>query len=201
MKITKILPITFAALLTAGAASAAVVSFSSTVSQILAPASVTNGSPGSNTHILTFDEAQDYLLSSDLQTDSSLILSGTRISSHMVFLNRASGSGPLSLSGTITFSEMILGTMTSINGSLLVLSDYLGSPTTYTNFNNRGLESNDSSSFLDKTLSVSLTVTQPGDWIRVITAAPAAVPVPASVGLMGLALASLVGLRRRRKSA
>lgn len=201
MKMFKILPIAVAALLTAGTASAAIVSFSATVNEISAPAAVTNGGPGSNTHILAFNEAQNYLLSADLQTDSGVISSGTRISSHMVFLNRATGNSSLSRSGTVTFSEMILGTMTSLNGSLLALSDYLGSPTTYTNFNNRGLEADDTSTFASDTLSVSLSVTQPGDWIRVITEAPVPVPVPASFALMGLGLASLAGLRRRRKSA
>jgi len=42
-----------------------------------------------------------------------------------------------------------------------------------------------------------MEVTEPGDWIRVITAS--AVPIPAAIWLFGSALLGFVGMRRRSK--
>ena len=46
-------------------------------------------------------------------------------------------------------------------------------------------------------LNLRMEVTEPGDWIRVITAS--AVPVPAALFLFGPALLGFMGLRRKAK--
>lgn len=180
-------------------ANAAVIS-ATNASEITAPATVTNGSPGSNTEYLYFNEVQNYTLGSDLVTDQGTILAGTMVNSHMILLNRESGKSRLELTGTFTFDGDILGTISDIHGAArLVPSDYLGAPTTYTNFSNRGLESNDSFFFSGATLTTEFIVTQPGDWMRVVTAAE--VPLPAGVVLLGSALAGMGVARRRKKQA
>ncbi len=193
----------FAATFLAGAASAATVSSTGDFLEIAPPASVSNGNPGSNTNILYFNEMQNVTLGADLVTDQGTITAGTRIDSHMFFLNREGGRSLVSLSGTLTFATEVLGTISDEDGALMVASDFLGAPTTYTNFNNRGLElggnNADSVTFLGNTVTAALNVTQPGDWVRVVTVA--AVPVPAGIALLPLGLGGLAMLRRRRKKS
>ncbi len=188
-----------AALLLGGTtASAATVSSTGDFLEIAAPASVTNAAPSSNSNIFYFNEVQNYTLSSALTTDTGVLAAGTRVDSHLFFHNRV-GGGVNTLSGTLTFATAILGTMSDINGGLLDASDFLGAVgTTYqSGFANRGLESNDSLSFIGDTVTASLVVSQPGDWVRVVTVA--AIPVPASILLLPLGLGALGAIRRRRR--
>lgn len=190
-----------AATFIAGSVSAATVSSTGDFLEIPTPAEVKNGTPSSNDNILYFNELQGVTLGAALTTDTGTIAAGTRVDSHMFLLNRVSGKSLTALTGTLTFATEILGTMSQTNGGNLVASDFLGGTTTYTNFKNRGLENSgkyaDSISLIGtNTISASLYVTQPGDWVRVVTVA--AVPVPASILLLPLGLGALGAVRRRR---
>ncbi|RYH07223.1 hypothetical protein [Tropicimonas sp. IMCC6043] len=162
---------------------------------------VTNATPGSNTNILGFDEAQGVLVATDLFVDGGFNLNGLLVDSHMIFLNRESGTSLLELSASFSFSGDILGVMTSIDGSLLQASDgILGlAGVTYDNFSNRGFESGDTVNFAGSSLDTFMRVTQPGDWMRVVTVS--AVPVPAGAVLLPTALALLGAASRRRRRA
>ena len=154
-----------------------------------------------------FDEAQDIVLTSDLDVDGTLdILAGTVVSSHMVFFNRF-GTGSITHNNVVwTFDGAVLGVMSDINGVAETASSYsapgvhyLGNPNTSypTNpYGNRGLEGADVYwiSGGGSSLTVSIGVNQPGDWIRVITASP--IPEP-STGI--LVLAGLVGIASHRR--
>jgi hypothetical protein len=185
------------------AASAAIVSHSSSITVIPQPGSVTNGTPSDGTNYLAFNELQGFTLVADLMVDGGSILAGTKVDSHMILLN---SNGPL-LEGAvseITFSGNILGTMSDEDGGLLAASDFLGAPTSYTNFNNRGLEDGgnypDSLSFSGATATVQFNVTEPGDWVRIVTVAQ--VPVPAGILLLPMGLFAMGAMRRKgRKTA
>ena len=188
------------ALMAGSATQAAVVGVTGQVVKIAAPASVTNQTPGSNTTLLLFDEVQNFVLGAALTTSSGVIAAGTRISSHMLFLNRADAALiSLTLSGTVTFDGAILGLITTTAG-LNATDAILGATgTTYDTFRNRGLEASDITTFAGNTLTASLRASQPGDWMRVVTIA--AIPVPAAGFLLVGALGGLVALRRRKAVA
>jgi len=197
-------------------ASAAVLGFSAGLSTagtaaeiIAAPTNATDDSV-TNTGMQAFDKVQNYVLTADITTDQGVITQGTRVDSHMIFLN---GSNPrLGHAVDWTFSGMSLGTMSDGLGTLEAASTgQLGAAgTNYTTptgggdqtapFNARGLEGNDSLSFVagSNVLSADFVVTQPGDWVRVVTAS---VPIPASLPLGLAAFAGLGLMARRRKSA
>lgn len=144
-----------------------------------------------------FDERQGVVLENALAIDGGSLAAGAVVDSHMIFLNTPEGAAERHANVVWSFSGDILGVMSARNGGNIANSDFLGSPsTTYPGaFGFRGLESNDSYAILGNTLTLSMRVTTPGDWIRVVTSA-AAVPAPATLGLMALGLLGL-GLRRR----
>ena len=208
MKLAKLAGLAAALCMVTNAAHASIVSVTGPLSssgasaEILAsaPASVTNATV-TNLAIQGFNEQQGVVLASDLAVDGGVIAAGTRVDSHMLFLNK-----PTNVGGTLshenvewTFSGKILGVMIDVNGLDEAASTaILGAiGTTYDTFNNRGLEGADFVVISGAVLTTSFFVTQPGDWIRVITASE--VPLPAALPLMLAGLAGLGGLSRRRK--
>lgn len=156
-----------------------------------------------------FDEKQGVVLPGEVKVDGGVILAtGTRVSSHMIYLERLRGPGqPASvwhLGVDWTFDGPILGVMSSINGGREAASQsILGLDTTaYAQFSHRGMEANDTYSVSGSTLTVNMKVTEPGDWIRVVTLAPPRSRVPETGGWMagvigGLFIAGLRRLARR----
>lgn len=189
------------AAISASSASAAIIGVTGDVVQIAQPATVTNATPGDDKIALAFDELQVVQLLADLATDTGLIAAGTWISSHMILLNHEEESGVFNASGNVSFDGTVIGTMSDIDGALLTASDFLGAPTTYTSFDNRGLESNDSLTIVPlNSVNFTFNATEPGDWVRVITEAPAPVPVPAAGLLLVLGLGALGAAGRKKKA-
>jgi hypothetical protein len=167
-----------------------------------------------NTGMQGFDEAQT-VITSGLTTDSVVIPAGTAVDSHMIFLNSEGSTRITHYSAVWTFARPILGVMSDTGGTLEAASTAeLGNPATnYTvtfpgsglaaPFNLRGLEGMGSPASSDgyaitgpNELTVGMGVTEPGDWIRVVTNA---VPIPTSILLLGSALICLAGIRRKSR--
>lgn len=173
------------------------------------PPSVFDSAPGVFTGgQVGFDELQGVVLAVPIAFDGGgLIPVGTKVDSHMIFMNQPDGSpyGTLGHIGvTWTFSGPILGVMSDSDGVLEGLSTgVLGLPPVTTLYPApyplRGMEGADGYTIAGSTLTVSMTVTQPGDWIRVVTLS---VPDTSStVVLMGISLLGLMaGYRRFGKS-
>lgn len=166
---------------------------------IAAPNAVTNPTV-SNLGQQGFNEQQLVSLGSDLLVDGGSIVSGTNVASHMIFLNNPNGNNSLNSHENVVweFSSNILGVMSDSGGTLEAASSALlgATGTTYPSaFGARGFEGPDNYIIDGNKLTVSMYVTQPGDWIRVITD----VPEPASMALFGLGLMGL-GFSRRRKN-
>ena len=146
---------------------------------IPAPPSVIDDPPGAtNTAQQAFNERQGVVLPAPLEVDpgGAFIPAGTVVDSHMIFLNTIGNVFATDQNVVWTFDGPIVGVMSNGNGSLEVASSgLLGAVgTTYppATFGARGLESNDS--YLvgpANTITVSMLVTEPGDWIRVVTLA------------------------------
>ncbi len=167
--------------------------------EIAAPAFATNAA-ATNEAQQGFNEQQDILLTTDVAVDGGMISSGTWVSSHMIFLNNP-GGGRITHNDVVwTFDGDVLGVMSNSNGGLEMAStSILGSTTTTypgSTFNARGFEGNDDYTISGNTLTVDMTVTQPGDWIRVVTASPVPAPGAALLAAFGLPIA---GLAKRRK--
>ena len=163
-----------------------------------------------NTGQQGFNEMQGIVTGSAYSTDQGIIAAGTRVDSHMIFLNSRGDTAVSHFNVGWTFSGTILGVMANIGGGHEAASSgELGAAgTTYSAaFSNRGLEgnyingpfgSNDAYSIAGSLLTLSMYVTEPGDWIRVVTVS--AVPLPAALPLYGagIALLSFFGWRKRR---
>jgi len=202
------------ALALATPASAALVSVSGPLSSagaaaaiIAAPADVGNDGAGA-LGMLGFDERQGVTLGAALAVDGGFIASGSVVDSHMIFLNRPDKANIAITHGTTaspvewTFSGAILGVMSDNGGTLEDASNgILGAlSTSYPGaFTNRGFESANPDFYTilsANTLGVGMLVSQPGDWIRVVTATP--VPLPAAGWMLFAGLGALGFLSRRR---
>ena len=172
-----------------------------------------------NTAMQGFNEAQGVTTTVAHSIDGGgAIAAGTRVNSHMIFLN--SVAPELLAHGSVFwfFNTPIIGIMSDSGGTLEAASTFeLGNPATnYTAtvpgsgpappFALRGLEGNngtglngsDGYQIIDPAiLKVSMVVSEPGDWIRVVTA----VPEPASLAIFGLGVLALGILMRRRRTA
>lgn len=137
-----------------------------------------------------FNEQQNFLLEEDLKVDfNQFIEAGTLVNSHMIFLDSVANSRA---SQTVEwlFDGDILGVMSDKNGKLEAASSFLGAEgTQYTStIGARGLEHNNIEKKNDgylvdgNKLNLKMTVTSPGDWIRVVTkASTKSVPEPTSI--------------------
>ena len=174
---------------------------------IIAAISVQEDSP-TNNHQQAFNENQSVLLTSAITVDGGTIASGTLVDSHLIFLN-SDGNARVDDRQTWGFDGIILGVMSNKSGSLMdatnglfaAFNDYFTTGSSLP-FTAAGSESNniargDGYIINGLLLDLRMVVTEPGDWIRVITAS--AVPVPAALFLFGPALLGFIGLRRKAK--
>jgi len=168
-----------------------------------------------------FDEAQGVVTTSDYQMDFGVTLAaGTRVDSHMIFLNSVGPASVMQYQALWTFDGLILGVMSDRFGLFEFSSTpELGAPgTNYSTtfpgsgpaapFEYRGLERNlggngqgDGYAVNGNQILVDMFVTEPGDWIRVVTASPDVrneVPAPAAGALLALGLLGFARVRRRR---
>jgi len=175
---------------------------------VAAAPSVIDDAPGAtNTHQQGFNERQNVLLPYAIAVDpaspaGSSIAAGTWVDSHMIFLNTP-GTAYATDTQTWTFDGPVLGVMSDGHGTLeAATSGLLGAPgTVYPGpFTARGFESNDWWSLVGGgySLRVKMSVTEPGDWIRVVTAT-SPVSEPTALALLAAAAGILAWRRRRAK--
>lgn len=198
--------------LVAGSASASIVATSGAATQIARPADAQLNVLTSSTVVYAWDEAQDVALDRDVTVDaiapglyndstdlgSFVLAAGTRVSSHYIHFDSPSTSSATA-SGSVTFSDDIIGVVVRNGTGLrrLDLTDFLGLGTLFTpNVDQRGLELGANGdvfgiSLSSRRIEFSLRITNPGDFIRVLT-----VPTPGAAAMLGLA--GLAALRRRR---
>jgi len=202
---------------------AALISTTGAIVQGLPPSDLDYGGTVSSDQILLFQEQSSFPLPSDVPVDMTApttatggpfttagsISSGTIVDSYFMHLH-AYVPEAVTLSGSMTFDQDILGIMLS-DESLYATDPIFGvSGTTYPAFfddNFRGTAEVDSANDI-VTLSLDLrTITVTGyvfdygiDQMRIITEV-SPVPIPAAAWLFGTALFGLVGFTKRRKKA
>ena len=123
-----------------------------------------------------FDERQGVVLRKRLLVDGGAIPAGTAVDSHLIFLSPYPDHPTRHVAVTWRFSGPVLGVMSDTHCELQMQSDaLLGSPgTRYPGRSAfRGMERRlgDHYQFAGETITVTMTVPQLGDWIRVITTA------------------------------
>ncbi len=153
-----------------------------------------------------FNEKQNVLLKENLKVDfGEFIEAGIRVNSHMIFLDSPQSSR-VTQSVEWLFDGDILGIMSDSRGKLEGASTaILGAEgTEYKTFGGRGLEGNEKYTVDGNKLNLQMTVTKPGDWIRVVTKANAqSVPEPTSMlGLLAVgAFGTASTLKRKKQEA
>lgn len=193
----------------AGQAKAVLVSGSDIIP---APTQVLNGAV-TNSAQQAFNERQGVLLLGDLSVDNNAeipnggtVAKGEVVDSHMIFFN-ITGNPTTAIpdpNRVWKFDGPILGVMSDQDGALEFASNNLlgAAGTTYPTppFNPpdgfRGLEVGgpDGYSVSGSTITVDMNVSQPGDWIRVITRSSTTVPTLSEWGMVSLLLLLLVGV-------
>lgn len=142
---------------------------------IAAPASVHDDAFFANA-MRGFDERQGVVLRKRLLVDGGAIPAGTAVDSHLIFLSPYPDQPTRHVAVSWRFSGPVLGVMSDTHCELQMQSDaLLGNPgTRYPGRSAfRGMERRlgDHYQFVAETITVTMTVPQLGDWIRVITAA------------------------------
>ena len=139
-----------------------------------------------------FDERQGVVLRKRLLVDGGAITVGTAVDSHLIFLSPYPDHPTRHVAVSWRFSGPVLGVMSDTHCELQMRSDaLLGNPgTRYPGRSAfRGMERRlgDYYRIVAETITVTMTVPQLGDWIRVITAAgyPAAYSGKDDYGLYG----------------
>ena len=123
-----------------------------------------------------FDERQGVVLRKRLLVDGGAIPAGTAVDSHLIFLSPYPDHPTRHVAVSWRFSGPVLGVMSDTHCDLHMRSDaLLGNPgTKYPGRSAfRGMERRlgDHYQIVGEILTVTMTVPQLGDWIRVITAA------------------------------
>ena len=123
-----------------------------------------------------FDERQGVVLRKRLLVDGGAIPAGTAVDSHLIFLSPYPDQPTRHVAVSWRFSGTVLGVMSDTHCELQMQSDaLLGNPGTRYPGRSvfRGMERRlgDYYQFVAETITVTMTVPQLGDWIRVITAA------------------------------
>lgn len=182
------------------------VSSAGTLPVIIAPPSDVLDDVVVNTGMQAFDEAQNVLTTVPHTHDYGVIPAETLVNSHMIFLNSEGETNLTHYDVVWTFDNLIIAVMSDSRGELEAASTFeLGAPgTNYTvtfpgsgpaaPFGVRGLEGSDSYVVAGNQINVSMIVTEPGDWIRVITA-----PEPTTAMLLAAIGIGLVNWRKRRR--
>jgi hypothetical protein len=155
-----------------------------------------------------FNEKQGVLIGgAGVSVDSGSVAAGMRVDSHLIFLNTPSGTPRTDTGAEWVFSGDIIGVMSDKDGGLMAATDsifaafnnYFADVVGGSGFDNQGLEGSfDGYTFAGNVLSLDMRVTEPGDWIRVLTVSE--VPVPAALFLFAPALLGFLGLRRKVSS-
>ncbi len=120
-----------------------------------------------------FDEAQGVVLEEEVSCDEGSLSAGTKVNSHMIFYNTPVGT-PYEVDSDRVweFDGNIICVMSDQNGLLEEASnDVLGADgTSYPEgFAGRGLEGVDLYTVTDNKITITMAVSEPGDWIRVVT--------------------------------
>ena len=152
-----------------------------------------------NDHQQAFNERQGVMVTS-LAVDGGFV-SG-RVDSHMIFLNIAITSPQNSVTDVRrvwSFDGEVLGVISDLGGDMEAASnELLGLPgTTYDSpMASRGLEAGqlDEYSISSNSVRVSMEVSQPGDWIRVITRSAVRVPTVSQWGMAVIVILLLAGI-------
>ena len=185
--------------------------------EIVAPLTVQEDSVLSHNGIdylqFGFNETQGVVLNRTIDVRGGTIAKGTRVDSHLIFLN-SKGKEDVTRTATWEFSGEIIGVMTDSLGKDMAATNDLFQYGTYFQevtthdpiasqqwFNALGLEGVDYANIVGggNFLRVNMRVTEPGDWIRVLTVSE--VPVPAALFMFAPALLGFLGLRRKTKTA
>ena len=140
-----------------------------------------------------FNEKQQVTTSTAYSVDKGGTIPGgtTFVNSHMIFMNQPSGIvSPLTHSGvTWTFDFPIIGVMSDSGGTFEAAStpDFGAVGTNYSSFPTscgtskittgdqvapypaRGIEGDDTYTVAGNTITLNLGISQPGDWVRVLT--------------------------------